>query len=129
MIVECSNCGTKNRTPDPPREDGKYKCGSCKALLDIPQTSSTSKHSDPILFSRELITYFIKALSEEIEAIKAGKGGSVVRVFDGQFIRESSGIFVYSFMLENFIATIDDAPVRYKSVVHVTKVKSSRRKV
>lgn len=53
---------------------------------------------------------FIKALSEEIEAIKAGKGGSMVRIFDGRFIRESSGIFVYSFMLENFIAAIDDAP-------------------
>lgn len=61
--------------------------------------------------SKELITEFIKALDEEIEAIKAGKGGSVVRVFDGRFLRESGGIFVYSFMLENFIATIDDAPV------------------
>jgi len=61
--------------------------------------------------SKQLVTEFIMALDEEIKAIKAGKGGSVVRVFDGQFIRESSGIFVYSFMLENFIATIDDAPV------------------
>lgn len=58
-----------------------------------------------------LIDEFIIALDEEIKAIKAGKGGAVVRVFDGQFIREDSGIFVYSFTLENFIATIDDAPV------------------
>lgn len=58
-----------------------------------------------------LITEFIQALDEEIAAIKAGKGGSVTRVFDGRFIRQNAGIFVYSFTLENFIATIDDAPV------------------
>ncbi len=61
--------------------------------------------------SPPLVDEFIQALDEEIKAIKEGKGGSVVRVFDGRFLRENSGIFVYSFMLENFIATIDDAPV------------------
>lgn len=58
-----------------------------------------------------LIAEFIQALDEEIAAIKAGKGGSMARVFDGRFIRQNAGIYVYSFTLENFIATIDDAPV------------------
>ena len=58
-----------------------------------------------------LVDEFIMALDEEIKAIKEGKGGSVVRVFDGRFVRESSEMFIYSFMLENFIATMDDAPV------------------
>ncbi|MDP2858752.1 MAG: AAA domain-containing protein [Bacillota bacterium] len=58
-----------------------------------------------------LITEFIQALDEEIAAIKAGKGGSTTRVFDGRFVQQNAGIFVYSFTLENFIATIDDAPV------------------
>lgn len=61
--------------------------------------------------SNELLTEFIKALDEEIEAIKAGKSSSTVKVNNGQFVRESSGIFVYSFMLENFIAVIDDVEV------------------
>jgi hypothetical protein len=59
----------------------------------------------------DLIHEFIQALDEEVAAIKAGKGGSVVRVFDGQFVRETAGNFVYSFTLENFIVAIDDAPV------------------
>jgi KaiC/GvpD/RAD55 family RecA-like ATPase len=61
--------------------------------------------------SSQLIAEFIEALDEEIAAIKAGKGGSTTRVFDGRFVRESVGVFVYSFTLENFIATMDDAPV------------------
>lgn len=60
---------------------------------------------------QELLVEFIHALDEEIEAIKAGRGGSIVRIFDGRFIREDAGISVYSFMLENFIAAMDDAPV------------------
>lgn len=111
MIVECPSCGTKNRIPDPPRKDSKYRCGSCKRTMEIPYTGSAKQQSDSMPPSKELIAEFITALDQEIEAIKAGKGGSVVRVFDGRFIRERSGIFVYSFMLENFIATIDDAPV------------------
>ncbi len=63
------------------------------------------------MVSDQLITEFIKALDEEIKAIKTGRGTSVVKIFNGRFLRENSGIFIYSFRLENFIATIDDAPV------------------
>lgn len=53
---------------------------------------------------------FIEALDEEIEAIKRGRGGSVVKVFDGHFLRETSGLFVYLFHLENFLAVLDESP-------------------
>ena len=71
---------------------------------------TSSHHSEQP--TTDLIPEFIKALDQEIPAIKAGKGGSTARVFDGRFIREDSGIFVYSFTLEDFITTlVDDAPV------------------
>ena len=59
--------------------------------------------------SYELLTEFIKALDEEIKAIKAGKSSPTVRVNDGQFVRKSSRIFVYSFILENFVTVVDGA--------------------
>lgn len=57
------------------------------------------------------IAEFIEALNEEIAAVKSGRGGSAVKVTDGQFVRPQGGFFLYSFMLENFITVIDDAPV------------------
>ncbi len=56
------------------------------------------------------IKEFIIALDEEIAAIKRGKGGSIVKVFNGRFLREVSGLFVYIFNLENFLAVLDDSP-------------------
>jgi hypothetical protein len=70
----------------------------------------TARQRDEPLSSNDLMGEFIQALTEEIEAIKAGKGGSVTRILDGRFVRADGGIFVYSFTLENFIATIDDSP-------------------
>lgn len=57
-----------------------------------------------------MIQEFIQALDEEIEAIKRGKGGSIVKVFNGRFLREISGLFVYVFNLENFLAVLDECP-------------------
>lgn len=57
-----------------------------------------------------IIKEFIIALDQEIVAIKRGKGGSVVKVFNGRFLREVSGLFVYVFNLENFLAVLDDSP-------------------
>lgn len=53
---------------------------------------------------------FIKALEEEISAIKKGKGGSIVKVFDGRFLTETAGFFVYIFYLENVLVVLDDTP-------------------
>jgi superfamily I DNA and/or RNA helicase/ssDNA-binding Zn-finger/Zn-ribbon topoisomerase 1 len=117
-IIECPHCGKKNRIPDPPVDMGEYNCGSCKKPLksresrnENPAKGPNEVHARDEMPHRDLVRDFIKALDEEIKAIKDGKGGSVTRVFDGRLIRETSGVFVYSFVLENFLATIDDAPV------------------
>ena len=57
-----------------------------------------------------IIQEFIKALDEEIEAIKRGGGGSIVTVFNGRFLREISGLYVYLFNLENFLTVLDESP-------------------
>lgn len=60
--------------------------------------------------SSTIIKEFIIALDQEISAIKRGKGGSLVKVFNGHFLREISGLFVYVFNLENFLVVLDDSP-------------------
>jgi len=60
--------------------------------------------------SPPIIDEFIQALDEEIDAIKKGKGGSIVKVFNGRFLREISGLFIYVFNLENFLSVLDDSP-------------------
>lgn len=57
-----------------------------------------------------IIQEFIQAFDEEIKAIKEGKGGSIVKIFTGRFLREMSGLFVYVFNLENFLAVVDESP-------------------
>jgi superfamily I DNA and/or RNA helicase len=57
-----------------------------------------------------IVQEFIQALNEEIEAIKSGRGGSIVKIFNGRFVREVSGLFVYVFNLENFLAVLDESP-------------------
>jgi hypothetical protein len=78
--------------------------------------------------SSTIIQEFIQALHEEIEAIKAGKGGSIVKVFNGRFLRELSGLFVYVFNLENFLVVLDESPAeieirgdRYSAQVLMTQ--------
>jgi superfamily I DNA and/or RNA helicase len=75
-----------------------------------------------------IINEFIIALDQEIIAIKKGKGGSIVKVFNGRFLREVSGLFVYVFNLENFLAVLDDSPAeidirgkRYPAQVLLTR--------
>ncbi len=57
-----------------------------------------------------VVNEFIEALDQEIDALKKGKGGSVVKVFNGRFIRQTAGLFVYIFNLENFLAALEDSP-------------------
>jgi len=63
-----------------------------------------------MITSVQLIPEFIRALQQEIDTLKKGKGGSTVRVFNGRLFRETSGLFIYLFHLENFLAIIDDTP-------------------
>jgi flavodoxin len=75
-----------------------------------------------------IIIELIAALDQEINAIKKGKGVSIVKVFNGRFLREVSGLFVYVFNLENFLIVLDDSPAeieirgnRYQAHVLLTK--------
>ena len=57
-----------------------------------------------------IVKEFIWALDEEIEAVKRGKGGSTVKVFNGTFLRKIAGKFVYVFNLENFLSVLAESP-------------------
>ncbi len=57
-----------------------------------------------------LIREFMQALAEEIEAIKKGRGGSIITVYDGSFVRREGPFFVYIFMTESPLIVMDDAP-------------------
>ena len=61
-----------------------------------------------------MITEFIEALNQEITAIKSGRGGSVVGVYGGRFIERRSALYIYTFSLDNFLASIDDSPIELK---------------
>jgi len=63
-----------------------------------------------VVKSSQLISEFMQALQQEINALKKGKGGSMVKVFNGRLLRETSGLFVYVFHLENFLIALDDTP-------------------
>lgn len=52
----------------------------------------------------------MQALEDEITAIKRGRGGSVVTVYDGRFVRREGPFFVYVFSTENPLVGMDDAP-------------------
>lgn len=57
-----------------------------------------------------LIHEMSEALKSEIKALKDGKGGKAVKLFYGRLTREVSGLFIYRFHLENFLAAVDDSP-------------------
>ena len=62
----------------------------------------------------QLTVELIQSLDEEIDALKnprgRSRGGNVVKIFNGRFLREISGLNVYLFNLENFLTVIDDSP-------------------
>lgn len=57
-----------------------------------------------------IINEFIDALTIEIDALKKGKGGSIVTVYNGELIRQTLDLHIYKFRLENFLVAIDDTP-------------------
>lgn len=59
---------------------------------------------------QSLIREFMQALAEEIEAIKKGRGGSIITVYDGSFVRHEGPFFVYIFTTESPLIVMDDAP-------------------
>lgn len=57
-----------------------------------------------------IIQEFIEALTSEIKALKKGKGSGVVTVFNGKFIKQSLGFYIYQFNLENFLVVLEGSP-------------------
>lgn len=72
-------------------------------------TNGTGNCSLP-LSERALIREFMQAPSEEIEAVKKGKGGSIITVYDGSFVRREGPFYVYIFTTESPLIVMDDAP-------------------
>jgi hypothetical protein len=70
-------------------------------LVAVPELSNEEKW---------LIRDFNTALDDEIAAIKRGRGGSVVAVHDGRFVRREGPFFVYVFSTESPLIVMDDAP-------------------
>lgn len=58
-----------------------------------------------------LIQEFIQALNSEIHSIRHGHGNSI-KIFNGKLICKTSDFFIYKFHLENFLASLEDAPAR-----------------
>ncbi len=56
------------------------------------------------------VNEMIQALNCEISALKKGKGGNNAKLFHGRLTRKVSGLFIYHFHLENFLAVVDDSP-------------------
>ncbi len=80
----------------------------------------------------QLAEELIQSLDEEVNALKnprgASRGGNVVKLFNGRFLREISGLNVYLFNLENFLTVLDDSPAeieinnhRYSAQVVLTQ--------
>lgn len=46
MIIECSNCGTKNRVPDSAAMGVKYRCASCGQFIEMSNLKVNSKDED-----------------------------------------------------------------------------------
>lgn len=57
-----------------------------------------------------LVKEFIDALAIEIDALKKGKAGNIVTIYNGELIRQTLDLFIYQFTLENFLIALDDTP-------------------
>jgi hypothetical protein len=62
-----------------------------------------------------LVREFMQALAEEIDAIKKGKGGSIITVYDGVFARREGPFFVYVFTTESPLIVMADAPAEVET--------------
>ena len=64
----------------------------------------------------QLTKELIQSLEEEIDFLKNPKGrgrsGNIVKIFNGRFLREISGLSIYLFNLESFLTALDDSPAK-----------------
>ncbi len=59
-----------------------------------------------------IINELIDALGLEINALKKGKGGNSITIYNGQLLRKTLDFYIYQFTLENFLITLDDTPAQ-----------------
>jgi hypothetical protein len=52
------------------------------------------------------IKEFIDALAIEIDALKKGKGESMVTLYNRKFLRQALEFYIYQFSLENFLIVL-----------------------
>ena len=45
MVVECGSCRQKNRIPDIPESNAKYRCGKCGKVIEVVWAASSSSNS------------------------------------------------------------------------------------
>jgi hypothetical protein len=57
-----------------------------------------------------IVKEFIGALTIEIDALKKGKGGNIVTIYNGELLRQTLDLYIYQFTLENFLIALDDTP-------------------
>jgi hypothetical protein len=74
-----------------------------------PNSGASTGHCSLPANEQALIREFMQALAEEIEAIKKGRGGSIITVYDGSFVRRGGPFFVYIFTTESPLIAIEDA--------------------
>ncbi len=74
-------------------------------------TPEPEEKTAPVPPPKALLQEFITALQEEITELKKGKGGKVTTVRDGTLLRVDGKFYIYSFVLDNFLAVMDDSPV------------------
>jgi hypothetical protein len=90
--------------------NGGQRSGSRNQRFASANTSGPSLQGD----EQSLIREFVQALAEEIEAIKKGKGGSIITVYDGLFVRREGPFFVYKFTTESPLVVMEDADAKVK---------------
>jgi hypothetical protein len=91
---------TSRRSTAPPPEAGKPSTRSTTGVCSLPQNDQA------------LVREFMQALSEEIEAIKRGRGGSIITVYDGAFVRREGPFFVYVFSTRSPLIVMEDASAK-----------------
>jgi len=91
-----------------PSQVGKHPEGNTLGALTAPSSLTISGSIPPSEQTR--IQEFVQALTDEIETIKRGGGGSILTVFDGRFVRQDGPLFIYVFSAENVLVLMDEAP-------------------
>jgi hypothetical protein len=90
--------GTSRRSAAPPPRAEEPSPRSTTGVCSLPQSEQS------------LVREFMQALSEEIDAIKRGRGGSIITVYDGVFVRREGPFFVYVFSTRSPLVVMEDAP-------------------